>query len=76
MQTNIVLVNFSDGADFVKVYDGNSTSSTVIRHMSGTWGNNVKSTIISTGSDMFINFISDEAYGGNGFRIQYTTYGN
>ena len=75
MQTNIVLVNFSYNADFVNVYDGNSTSSNVIRHMSGTWGNNVNSTIISTGSDMFINFISDDWDYRNGFRIQYTTYG-
>ena len=60
----------------MKVYDGNSTSSNVIRHMSGTWGNNVQSTIISTGSDMFMNFISDGTGSArNGFRIQYTSYG-
>ena len=60
----------SDGS---QTYD---STSNVIRHMSGTWGNNVQSTIISTGSDMYMNIISD-AHGSarNGFRIQYSSYG-
>ena len=75
MQDNIEWVNFSLNADFVNLYDGNSTSSNVIRHMSGTWGNNVQSTVLSTGSDMFMTFISTQSGPRNGFRVQYTTYG-
>ena len=76
MQYSILFLNFRGNADFLNVYDGNSTSDQGLRHISGHWGNNVQSVVVqSTGSDIFINFLSDHNVVGNGFRIQYHAYG-
>ena len=75
IQYTILFLNFRGNADFLNVYDGNSTSDKRLRSMSGRWGNNVQSVVQSTGSDILINFLSDWQVVANGFRIQYSAYG-
>ena len=75
IQYSILFLNFRGWADFLNVYDGNSTSDKRLRSMSGRWGNNVQSVVQATGPDIFINFLSDCCVVTNGFRIQYNAYG-
>ena len=75
MQYSILFLNFRYYADYINVYDGNSTSANGLRHFSGYGGNNAPSAVQSTGSDIFISFLSANWDVANGFRIQYNAYG-
>ena len=75
IQYSFLFLNFRFYADFLNIYDGNSTSDKRLRSMSGRSGNNVQSVVQSTGSGIFINFLSDWQVVANGFRIQYSAYG-
>ena len=75
IQYSILFLNCRAFADFLNIYDGNSTSDKRLRSMSGRWGNNVQSVVQATGPDIFISFLSDSNVVANGFRIQYHAYG-
>lgn len=51
------------------VYDGDSTSAPEIASLTGT----LPDELMSTGRDIFINFISDDSETTLGFRIQFDT---
>ena len=77
IQYSILFLNCRAFADFLNIYDGNSTSDKRLRSMSGRWGNNVQSVVQATGPDILINFLSDVDLQdvATGFRIQYSAYG-
>ena len=50
-------------------------SASVLKHLSGNSVGKVGSTTLSTGSDVFINFLSYGNMGRVGFRMQYYAYG-
>ena len=56
--------------DFVKVYDGDSNTASVLGSFTG---NNLPSGITSTGHSILIHLLSDHSMVKNGFRIQYDT---
>ena len=53
----------------MKVYDGDSNSAYMLGSLTGDV---LPSDMASTGSDIFINFVSDESMATIGFRIQYS----
>jgi hypothetical protein len=57
--------------DFVKVYDGASTTARLIDQMSGSLTDLRQTTMTATGSSMTVEFTSDGSVGGRGFDAQY-----
>ena len=53
--------------DFVYVYDGGNSFVTEIAVLTGTFTEDVT----STGTELFINFLSDDTVTAAGFRIQF-----
>ena len=65
-----ILLNYSIlnlSYDFLRVYDGSSVFDSEIGALTGIQ----TSEIISSGSDIFLNFLSDDSENKAGFRIQY-----
>ena len=61
-------------ADYVALYDGDSLSSPLINRFCGE--PTIASSIRSKGNSMLVNFVSDYAIAGNGFKAVYrATYG-
>lgn len=52
----------------MKVYDGDSLSATEIASLTG---NGLPEVLFSTGSDIFIKFVSDINQARSGFKIRY-----
>ena len=52
----------------MKVYDGDSNSAYMLGSLTGDV---LPSDMVSTGPDIFINFVSDDEVAKIGFRIQY-----
>jgi len=72
---NIIELNFTsfdteEGFDFVKVYDGNSTTSTSLGTFSGS---SIPDNITSSGNELFITFTSDENETYAGWEASYTS---
>ena len=53
--------------DFVNIYDGDSIFASSIGSLTGI----LPGEVVSSGSDIFINFVSDGSEQSLGFRIQY-----
>ena len=74
IQYNYTYLTFSE--DFLTIFEGhNMVVAGEIRHLSGNSRSIVVSTMLSTGTDMFINFLSDNGGSGIGFHIHYHSYG-
>lgn len=58
------------GYDFVKIYDGADTNSTLLAAFTG---NSIPPSIISSGGVMLVRFISDFSYGAPGWQASYTS---
>ena len=56
--------------DFVKVYDGSTTTATLLGSFSGT---TVPSSITSTGGTLLVHFTSDGSTGASGWAASYTS---
>lgn len=69
-----IVLNFSkfkteSGYDYVKVYDGNSTSSPVLGNFDG---HNIPPTLTSTGGSMLVHFTSDGGVVDEGWTAHYS----
>ena len=53
--------------DFLHIYDGDSVFATEITSLTGSHSD----PVMSSGPDMYLNFVSDYSTGNAGFRIQY-----
>ena len=53
--------------DFLRIYDGDSIFATEITSLTGIHSD----PVMSSGPDMYLNFVSDYSTGEAGFRIQY-----
>ena len=58
------------GWDFVTVYDGSTTSGTVLGHFSGT---SIPANVTSTGGSMLVYFTSDNSINAAGWSASYTS---
>jgi hypothetical protein len=56
--------------DFVEVYDGSSTSGTLVETISGT---TIPGTQIATSGSMFVRFTSDSSASGSGVSMTWTS---
>ena len=52
----------------LNIHDGDSSSANLIDQL---WGANLPNDITSTGSDIFINFLSDESETYSGFKMKF-----
>ena len=66
----VIVVYLYFSYDFVKVYDGDSNSAYMLGSLTGDV---LPSDMVSTGSNIFINFVSDMLVKRIGFRIRYGT---
>ena len=54
--------------DMLNIHDGDSSSANLIDQL---WGANLPNDITSTGSNIFINFLSDESETYSGFKMKF-----
>ena len=77
--TNVVLqavrlqftsFNTESGYDEVRVYDGNDATAPLLHTFSGT---SRPSDVVSSGSNIFVSFVTDDGTTKDGFNIVYST---
>jgi hypothetical protein len=75
--SNIILTfsefNTESDYDFVRVYDGSTTSATLLGQFSGS---SLPTTVIATSGSMLITFTTDNSVVGNGWSASYTSNSN
>ncbi|OFX17846.1 MAG: hypothetical protein A2033_05465, partial [Bacteroidetes bacterium GWA2_31_9] len=63
--------NTESGYDFVNIYEGTDSLGNLVGQFSGT---DIPQTVTALGSDMFVQFISDDLINANGWEATYTAY--
>ena len=66
--SNILFSNFSCDYDYLVIYDGKSKNDSLIGKFCG--GDDVE--VVSSGTDLYIEFVSDDSGEANGFRLKFT----